>query len=157
MSQQLLNRTKQQIKFKAGVAANINATATKNLAVEGEPHFTTDTDILFVFDGSKNVPVAGRTNVTTLNAATYSTLAEDHIIHVTYTATAAVTALTLPTAQTKSGRLIIVKDAAGNAATNNITIDTQGSETIDGAATYVINTNYGKVTLYSDGSNWYAI
>lgn len=59
MAQQTLGRTKQQLKFKTGLNASINATATKNLAVEGEPHWTTDTDKLWVFDGNNNVRVHG--------------------------------------------------------------------------------------------------
>jgi hypothetical protein len=96
-------------------------------------------------------------NITTVNAATYDLLATDYILNVTYTGTGAVTSLTLPTAQVIEGRTIVIKDAGGNAGTNNITIDTEGSETIDGSATNVINTNYGYVTLYSDGSNWFII
>ena len=53
---------KSQIKFKSGLAANINSTATQNLAVEGEPHWTTDTKQLFVYDGSTNLRVSGRTD-----------------------------------------------------------------------------------------------
>ena len=38
----------------------------------------------------------------------------------------------------------------------DITVDGDGSETIDGAATNVISADYGKVTVYSDGvSAWY--
>lgn len=59
MAQRKLNGTTQQLKFKSGLAANINTTATKNLAVEGEPHWATDTDKLWVFDGSNNVRVHG--------------------------------------------------------------------------------------------------
>lgn len=59
MAQQKLNRTTQQIKVKTGLAANINATATKNLAVEGEPHWVTDTGQLYIFDGSNNVRIHG--------------------------------------------------------------------------------------------------
>lgn len=33
----------------------------------------------------------------------------------------------------------------------------QGAETIDGSATYVINSDYDSITLYSDGNNWYII
>jgi hypothetical protein len=50
-------------------------------------------------------------------------------------------------------RVIIVKDKGGNASTNNITVDTEGSETIDGSASVAINSNYGSVRLYSDGDN----
>jgi len=92
-------------------------------------------------------------NVTTVNVATYDTLATDDIINVTYTTTAAVTSLTIPTAQMVEGRVIVIKDAAGNAGTNNITIDTEGAQTIDGAATLVLSGDYDSVTLYCDGSN----
>jgi hypothetical protein len=95
--------------------------------------------------------------VTTVNAATYDLLTSDYILNVTYPSTAAVTSLTLPTAQTVSGRVIIIKDASGNAGTNNITIDTEGGQTIDGAATKVLNGNYESVMLYCDGSNWFII
>ena len=95
------------------------------------------------------------TNITTVNAATYDLLTTDYILNVTYTATGAVTSLTLPTAQTVSGRIIYIKDAGGSATTNNITIDTEGAQTIDGAATLVITTNYSAVTLYCDGTDWF--
>lgn len=49
------------------------------------------------------------------------------------------------------------KDAAGTAATWNITVSTEGSELIDGAATKVISTNYGKFGLVSDGFNLFSI
>jgi hypothetical protein len=95
-----------------------------------------------------------KVNVTTVNAATYSTLTTDFILHVTYTATGTV-AITLPTAQVEDGRILVVKDAGGNAGTNNITISTQGSETIDGSATATINSDYSAINLYSNGTNWY--
>jgi len=96
-------------------------------------------------------------NVTTVNAATYDLATDDYILNVTYPGTAAVTSLTLMTAQTLAGRVVHIKDASGNAGTNNITIDTEGSETIDGAATLTINTNYQSYSLYSDGSDWFII
>ncbi|MCP3665739.1 MAG: hypothetical protein GY696_25130 [Gammaproteobacteria bacterium] len=95
-------------------------------------------------------------NITTVAAATYDLLATDDILDVTYTSTGAV-AVTLPTAQVVAGRTIVVKDAGGGAASYNITIDTEGSETIDGAATAVISTNYAAVTIYCDGTNWMVI
>lgn len=45
------------LKFKSGLASNINATATKAQAVEGEPHYTTDTHQLYVFNGTENCQV----------------------------------------------------------------------------------------------------
>ena len=54
-----LNKTNFQLKFKQGLATNINTAITKNLAVEGEPHWTTDGKDLYVFDGSNNTRVHG--------------------------------------------------------------------------------------------------
>jgi len=55
-------------------------------------------------------------------------------------------------AQTQD-RTVIIKDSGGNAGINNITIDIEGSETIDGNSTFVIDSNYGSITLYCDGIN----
>ena len=104
---------------------------------------------------SLNVSGGHTVNITTLNAATYDLLVTDYIVNVTYTSTWAVTSLTLPTAQTISWRIIIIKDAWGLAWTNNITIDTEWAQTIDWAATAVISWNYDSISLYSDWTNWY--
>lgn len=73
------------------------------------------------------------------------------------TSTAAPRAIVLDTDDVVDGRVIWVKDESGGAGTNNITISTEGAETIDGAATFVISTNYGVMGFYSDGSNWFTI
>lgn len=53
------------------------------------------------------------------------------------------------------GQYVTIKDSSGTAGANNLTIDANGTDTIDGAGTYVINTNYGFVSLMSDGiSEW---
>jgi len=94
-------------------------------------------------------------STTTVNAATYDLTTTDYILNVTYTTTGAVTSLTLPTSQVVEGRVIVIKDSGGNASGNNITIDTEGSETIDGSATLVLNSDYEAVNLYCDGTNWH--
>lgn len=67
--------------------------------------------------------------------------------------------VTLSTRDLVDGRVIIVKDESGNASGNNITIATEGSAQIDGAAPSGknISSDYGKLRLYSDGSNWFEI
>jgi len=76
---------------------------------------------------------------------------------VAVTSTAAARSVTLPLASTVSpGEVLVVKDESGACATNNITVNRSGSDTIDGATTKVINTNYGTGKFYSDGvSKWF--
>ena len=61
--------------------------------------------------------------------------------------------LTLFTALDHPGVVAIIK----NIGTGVITIATDGSETIDGAATYSLSSQYDKVTIVSDGTNWSVI
>ena len=65
--------------------------------------------------------------------------------------------LTLPPKNTSQGRVLQFKDVLGNANSNNITIDGDGSDTIDGNATYVINHNKEGITLVCDGINGWMI
>jgi len=54
-----LNRNPFSIRLKQGLAANINLAATRLAALLGEPHYTTDTNRLYIFDGSRNRRVHG--------------------------------------------------------------------------------------------------
>jgi len=53
-------------------------------------------------------------------------------------------------------QVLIFKDISGAAATNNITL-TPASGTIDGAGSYVINSNYASVNVFCDGTNFWVI
>lgn len=66
--------------------------------------------------------------------------------------------ITLP-ASTRPGQRVTIVDYRGDAGSNNITI-TPASGLINGAASYVINTNYGSVTLVqsnTDGTRWWSV
>lgn len=65
--------------------------------------------------------------------------------------------LTLPAAA--AGQLYCwAKDIGSNASVNNITINTTGGETIDGASSQVINSDDGILGFFSDySSNWYVM
>lgn len=78
----------------------------------------------------------------------------EFIIHVTYTETDPVT-ITLPDAQATVTRRLYVKDAGGNSSVNNITIETEGTKTIDGEDDYIINIDWAGIGVYSDGSDWF--
>ena len=60
----------------------------------------------------------------------------------------------LPPATSNAGRVIEVYDIAGFANTINITVQPTGGALISGAASQVIATSYGGLTLISDGTNW---
>lgn len=62
---------------------------------------------------------------------------------------------TIDTDAVKEGHVIVVVDKGGLAGVNNITIATEGSETIDGSATASIATNSSSTRLVSDGSDWF--
>lgn len=84
--------------------------------------------------------------------AAYTAIDTDYAIWCD-TTSAAVT-ISLPTAVGRAGQSYEVKDWKGTSATNNITIDPAGTETIDGALTKALNVAYMSFTVRSDGANW---
>jgi hypothetical protein len=56
--------------------------------------------------------------------------------------------ISLPTGASRAGRTLQIKDITGNANVNNITLDPQPAETIDGLDPMLIDVDYGGVTLY---------
>jgi hypothetical protein len=117
-------------------------------------------------DGSDFVVDTGKGNVKfedglrvpfgNANSATYTINLTDQIVGVSYTATGAVT-VTIDSDNTKAGRYFTIKDTGGSAGSNNITIATEGAETIDGAATATISTNYDSLIIFSDGTNYFKV
>lgn len=61
----------------------------------------------------------------------------------------------LASADTLNGKQVVVKDEGNNATAIDIIIETEGSETIDGASSQTISTDDGVVRMYSDGSDWF--
>lgn len=64
------------------------------------------------------------------------------------------TTVNLYTAVGNTGRKIKIIKTDASSATNIVTIDPNSTETINGAATYLLHTQYQSVTLVSDGTNW---
>ena len=62
--------------------------------------------------------------------------------------------VTLPDATLVFGRVYVVKDEAGTAAANNITINATAGN-IDGAASTTIAANYGSKAFYSNGADYF--
>jgi hypothetical protein len=87
--------------------------------------------------------------VTDVATPTYTALSTDYFLCVL---TNGLVTITLPTGIL--GTVYIVKDCAGLAATNPITIQGTGGQLIDGVANATINTNFGSVTFIFDGTEW---
>lgn len=113
------------------------------------------TEVFRVTSAGTVVSSGGRNVSTTSTSSTnYTVAAADHVVLLTSTSARTVN---LPAAAASSGRVLHIKDQAGNAGTNNVTIDGNAAETIDGAATNVISTNYGSRHLVCDGTAWYTL
>lgn len=82
-------------------------------------------------------------------SANYTALITDDVV----LATSGTWTLTLPTVASAVKRTLIVK----NLGAGTITIDANGAETIDGALTQGLFTQYQAMTLYSDGSVWHIV
>lgn len=115
-----------------------------------------DDNRIAVAVASNTITVSFNHGYAVTSGATYNATATDRIIGVANTGSAVTVNLT-PIANVPAGDTITVKDQTGGAGANNITLVTPGAETIDGANTYVINSAYGYVTLYSNGTNYFVI
>jgi len=103
------------------------------------------------FEGNEFLIGPGITT-TSVTGTTYTALATDHLILAD---NAAGLTVTLPVAAIAGdGAQIVIKRVG---ATGTITIDGNGSETIDGGLTATLTTQYESITLVSDGSNWHII
>lgn len=89
-------------------------------------------------------------------ASPYAVLLDDSV--VVYTGTGGAVTINLPAADDYgAGRILYVKDGGGDATANNITIDGDSAETIDGAATYVLDADYEAVRLLCTGTAWLSL
>jgi uncharacterized protein (TIGR02145 family) len=105
---------------------------------------TTDPKSSFEVQGSVGYKVSTITSATTL----------DDTYHVVLCNNGPYT-VTLPAAATNAGRIYKIKNI--DAQSDAITIDGNGSETIDGALTYNLQPYKHSVTIISDGNNWHII
>lgn len=98
---------------------------------------------MFQFYYGLEAPITGVSADTTLDN-THFTVKVD--------ASGANRTITLPAAATCSGRIYNIKKIDSSA--NSVTIDGNGAETIDGAATKSTTTQYAGWQIQSDSSNW---
>lgn len=154
-----ITRSNPLLTFADGTNSDINIQMTSGRLDFSNPNTTTS------FTGAANVVVgAGSANskfevvgstgysITTVTAT--STLgASNHTVLANNTA-GAIT-LNLPAASTCSGRIYAIKKIG--AASNDVIIDPNASETIDAATTKTLTLQYSSVIIQSNGTAWYII
>ncbi len=89
-----------------------------------------------------NVPVS------LIDSSAYSPNSDEYFLGVIYDGA---TAINLPAGTL--GKVYVIKDSAGSANTNPITITATGS-TIDIQPNYVLNTDWGSISLVYNGIEW---
>jgi len=109
----------------------------------GELVWDEDRKTLVELDGStKGGRPVKYVQVTTVTSTPYTVKDDDTFIAVNVSGAATIN---LPAGE--AGRYLIIKDISGAASTNNITVKSSAGEQIDGANSYVINTNYGSIEI----------
>lgn len=101
---------------------------------------------------NKNIVPRG----TTLTSGT-GTLTENYDVLLINKSVASATTVLCPASAPALPAFYVIKDAKGDAATNNITIFPTATYTIDGASSFVMNANYQSVKLYWSGTNYYIL
>jgi hypothetical protein len=87
-----------------------------------------------------------------IGASPYSALATDY--YISCVSSGGAITIKLPNAPT-TNRLFIIKDNAGDASVNNISVTTVGGAvTIDGQTTYTLAGNYGSINLLFNGTSY---
>ena len=97
-------------------------------------------------NGSMSLPIEAISATDTLDDTNHTVLVN---------AAGGVKTVNLPAASGATGKIFIIKKT--DSSSNNVTIDPNASETIDGSSTFAFNAQYRAVTIQCDGSNWHII
>jgi len=85
----------------------------------------------------------------------YTVANDDYVILVAGSGSPRV--IDLPAKASNEGRILIIKDATGNAQSNNIELRPDGSENIDGSSDKLLGTNRIAVTIVCASDQWHII
>lgn len=88
---------------------------------------------------------------TTVTTTPYVPLATDTFLLMNVAGAAVVN---LPTAASRAGYPLVIKDISGAASTNNITINRNTADTIDGLTSIALNVDYEGYSLHPITGGW---
>lgn len=91
------------------------------------------------------------TALSTITAVTYTATSTDHTLLCDATSNAIT--ITLPASSGATGRIYNIKKI--DASVNAVTVDGNASETIDGATTQVLSTQWQNLQIQCNGTNWF--
>ena len=125
-----------------------------SIPLEGELNWATLSSFLVALADYSQTINKQKVGMRVAIATPVTVLATTDCVIVTDLTTPGVVAVNLPSGV--SGQVFTVVDGKGDAGTNNITI-TPAAGTINGAATYVIDSNRAGVSLAYNGTSWTVI
>lgn len=102
---------------------------------------------------NSSLEVSGSVGAKVTSVSTTYTAANDYTILAS--ASGGSFTITLPASSGVTNRMYVIKKT--DSSVNTVTIDANASETIDGALTYVLTTQYAAITIACNGSNWFII
>jgi len=150
----------EQLQLRRGTSSQVAAF----IGAQGETVMDTTNNRLVVSDGSTAGGWAAAklsevvTNArTAVSDAAYTVLPTDRM--VAYTALTAARAVTLPasSAYPTGSRLLVIDETGNCSVTKTITITPNGTDTVDGAASAVVNEAYGFIGLESNQAGEWTI
>jgi Major tropism determinant N-terminal domain len=150
----------EQLQLRRGTATQVNVFT----GAAGEVVFDTTNNRLVANDGvtAGGSPAAKLSEVitntrTAVSDAAYTALTSDRM--VAYTALTAARIITLPasSAYQTGTRLVIIDESGSCSVTMTLTINAAGSDTIEGAASAVVNQAYGFIGLENNGTGHWTI
>ncbi len=131
------------------VAGTLTGTYTITL-----PPATASTGQLLVFNSSSTSEFRFADKFTGSKTANYTATGDETVIPCSCSVSSFT--VTLPAASTMTGKQLKIIRTDSD-LTRAVTIDANSSETINGATTTTLNTQYECITIACDGSNWHII
>jgi hypothetical protein len=148
------------VKFQEQVSTLSGSTYSNSIySVNGNLYFTSGSGTAIqITDGGSIVSTPSSASIfETTSITTNLTIGNSDTFVYLIVDTSVARIITLPLASgVSAGRIYYIKDSSGLSETYNITVNTQGSDTLDGAASQTLSSNYGTWTIIGDGSaSWY--